>query len=124
MKRTKKPNFAKFILHLIGILTCVLPAVICTLCYFPLWRAAGAEYILAGGTALLIALAALPFYKYIRDALRSAASYVLWLIIFVFCFLLSKVIDQLTVISLVGFVSNLLGALLLKLGDRCENMNG
>lgn len=119
MKRSKKPSFAKFALHLAGLLTCVVPAVICTLSYFPLWRATGAEYVLAGGTALLIVLAAFPFYKYVREALRSAASYVLWLIIFVFCFLLSRVVEQLTVISFVGFISNLVGAILLKLGEKC-----
>lgn len=120
MKASKNTSFAKYALHFLGLLVCALPPIICTLFYFPLWRASGAEYTLAGGTALLLILAALPFYKYIRKLLESAASYVLWLLIFLFCFLLSKVIAEVTVIAFVGFVSNLLGAVLLKLGDKSQ----
>ena len=74
--------------------------------------------MISGGVALLIILAALPFYKFLQKRLESAASYIIWLIIFLFCFLMEKIIDQVTVISFVGLVSNLVGALLLKIGER------
>ncbi len=117
MKDSKTPTFAKNILHFLGILVCVLPPLICTLLYFPLWKSAGAEYVISGGAALLLLLSVVPLYKYIRKLLESAASYILWLIIFLFCFLLSKVIAEVTVIAFVGFVSNLAGAVILKIGD-------
>lgn len=117
MKESKTPTFAKYILHFLGILVCVLPPVICTLLYFPLWKSAGAEYVISGGTALLILLSIIPLYKFIRKLFESAASYILWLIIFLFCFLLSRVIAEVTVIAFVGFVSNLVGAVVLKIAD-------
>lgn len=118
MKESKTHSFVKYALHFLGLIVCAVPPIVCTLLYFPLWKSAGAEHLLSGGTALLIILAAIPFYKYIRRALESAASYVMWLVVFLFCFLLSKVIAEVTVIAFVGFISNLVGALILKLGDK------
>ena len=118
MKMKNNNGFAKFILHIAGLLVCVLPPVICTLSYFPLWISCGGDQMISGGVALLIILAALPFYKFLQKRLESAASYIIWLIIFLFCFLMEKIIDQVTVISFVGLVSNLVGALLLKIGER------
>lgn len=117
MKESKTPTFAKYILHFLGISVCVLPPVICTLLYFPLWKSAGAEYVISGGAALLLLLSIIPLYKFIRKLFESAASYILWLIIFLFCFLLSRVIAEVTVIAFVGFVSNLVGAVVLKIAD-------
>ena len=118
MKAKNNQNFVKFALHFGGLILCVVPPIICTLSYFPLWKSAGGEQLVSGGTALLIILAMIPFYKYLRKALESAASYMIWLVIFVFCFLMAKIINEITVIAFVGLISNLIGALLMKLGDR------
>lgn len=83
-----------------------------------MWISGGGEQMISGGAALLIMLAALPFYKYLRKKLESAASYIVWLFIFLFCFLMAKIIDQVTVISFVGLISNLVGAVLLKIGEK------
>ena len=120
MKTRNNSSFAKFILHILGLLVCALPPIICTLSYFPLWINGGGEEIFSGGAALLIILAALPFYKFLRKKLESAASYIVWLFIFLFCFLMARIIDQVTVISFVGLVSNLVGAVLLKIGEKVE----
>ena len=118
VKTRNNGGFAKFILHIAGLLVCALPPIICTLSYFPLWISGGGEQMISGGAALLIILAALPFYKFLRKKLESAASYIVWLFIFLFCFLMAKIIDQVTVISFVGLISNLIGAVLLKIGEK------
>ncbi len=115
-----KSNILRFILRALGLILCVIPPIACTLSYFPLWREAGGEQLISGGTALLIIIAVVPFYKHLRKLLETSASYVLWLVIFLFCFLMAKVINEITVISFAGLVGNLIGALFLKLGERKE----
>ena len=98
----------------------MIPPIACTISYFPLWSEAGAEYLISGGAALLIILSMIPLYKYIRKILESCASYILWLLIFLFCFLMSKVIGEITVISFVGFVGNIVGAALMKVSEMVQ----
>lgn len=124
MESRKSNVFVSLGLHIIGFLLCVVPPALCTLNYFPLWREMGYESCIAGGVALLLALCAVPFYKLIRRWLESFSSYIMWLLLFLLFFVLSKIADQMTVISLVGFIGNLLGAVCFylgkKAGGRCK----
>lgn len=111
-------------LRLVGILLCTLPPLICILCYFPVWTARGGERILPGITLVLCAAAALPLYKAIKRALRSPASYTLWLISFLTFLALSKIADEMVVISFVGFISNLMGAVIFKISKKYSTGGG
>ena len=113
--------FVSFALHIIGFLLCVVPPAVCTLLYFPLWKEAGYASCIAGGTALLLALCVIPLYKMIRKGLMSFSSYMMWLILFLLFFALSKIGDQMTVISFVGFIGNLLGAICFWYAKRGED---
>ena len=117
MKRTNKKSLSGFFLRLLGLSLCVIPVTVSILCYFPAWRAAGGEVLLSGVTMLLLALASVPLYKVIRDHLRSPAAYMLWLVAFIIFLSLSKIADEMVVISFTGFVGNALGAVILKLAD-------
>jgi Co/Zn/Cd efflux system component len=44
----------------------------------------------------------------------------LWFISFLLFFSLSKIAEEMTVISFIGFTSNLIGAFFFKLGDRAN----
>lgn len=110
-KRSKSSIFVSLGLHILGFLFCIAPPAVCTLMYFPLWREVGYESCIAGGTALLLALCAIPIYRLLRRGLATYSSYMIWLVLFLLFFALSKIADQMTVISLVGFIGNLLGAL-------------
>lgn len=103
-------SFVSFALHILGFLLCIVPPTICTLLYFPLWKASGYTTCIAGGTALILALCIIPLYKMIKRGLMSFSSYMMWLILFLLFLALSKIADQMTVISFVGFIGNLLGA--------------
>lgn len=104
--------------RILGLAVCILPLLISILLYFPLWKSAGADKVLSGGAILLIAMAHAPLLKLAREKLRGAASYTVWLLIFIAFLLLSSIAHEMKVISFVGFVSNLAGAVILKLADR------
>lgn len=116
---SKKSNvFVSLGLHIIGFLLCILPPALCTLNYFPIWREMGYESCIAGGGALLIALCAIPLYKLLRKWLESFSSYIMWLLLFLLFFGMSRIADQMTVISFVGFIGNLLGAVCFYFGKK------
>lgn len=118
MKRSKTSIFVSFCLHILGFILCILPPAVCVINYFPLWREVGYESCIAGGVALLLALCALPLYKLIAERLKSPSAYLVWLVLFLLFFGMSRIAEQMTVICFVGFVSNLLGAVCFFLAKR------
>ena len=114
-------SFANIALHFLGFSLCIVPPLACTLSYFPLWKNAGYEHCIAGGSALLIVICFFPLLKFIGRVISSYSSYVAWLLCFILFFALSRIADQMTVISMVGFIGNLLGAICFKLARRSTN---
>ena len=111
-----KAKYANIYLHILGYLLCIIPPLACALTYFPLWGEGG--YKLNALCAVMIILAIFPIIKLIRRLLKSDATYIFWLILFVCFYALSKIADEMTVISFVGFISNSLGAILMKAGGK------
>ena len=101
----------------LGVALCVIPVTVSILCYFPVWRAEGGEVLLSGVTMLLLAIASLPLYKLLAHKLRSPAAYTVWLIAFLIFLSLSKIADEMVVISFTGFVGNALGAIVYRLAE-------
>ena len=119
MKATaKKYSFVNLALLIVGFSLCVVPPSVCALSYFPIWKASGYASCVAGGAAIILALSCIPIYKLISRALRSYSSYVMWLVLFLLFFALSRIAEQMTVISLVGFVGNLLGEVCFRIARR------
>ena len=124
MKRLSKTSiFVSLGLHIAGFGLCILPPAVCTLTYFPLWREIGYENCIAGGVALILALCAIPLYKLLKRAFSSYSSFFVWLILFLLFFSLSRIAEQMTVISLVGLIGNLLGAVCFHLARRVGRRN-
>ena len=114
---TSKSRAGRLLLHIAGLLLCVIPPTLCTLLYFPVWRQSSAK-TLAGGTLLILMLSAYPIVKLIRRYLRSPSAYLMWLFIFIGFLLLSAIAYEMTVISFFGFLGNLLGAVCFKAADK------
>lgn len=81
----------------------------------------GAEYALSGFTLLLLMLSALPLYKSVKRFFESPSAWTVWLLLFLLFLMLSKIANQMAVISLTGLVGNLIGAFLFKLARADEN---
>ena len=124
ISKANKSVFVNIVLHIAGLLLCIVPPAVCTLCYFPLWNSVDYESCIAGGVALLLAVCAVPLYKLIARAIQSYSAFVMWLISFLLFFSLSKIANEMTVISFVGFVSNLLGAIVFKIAKRGDVSRG
>ena len=105
-------------LYALGVLFSTVPVIAAVLSYFPLWRERGSEAVLSGFSLLLLALATVPLARVIKERLRSPSAHLMWFLIFIFFYFFSKIADELTVISFVGFIGNLIGALLFRLSRR------
>lgn len=104
----------------LGVLCSVLPPLLAILCYFPVWLRRGGDYALCGFTAVLIILAFLPLLRLIRRAAASASAHTVWLVIFLLFLLVSRIADEMVVISFIGFIGNLVGAIMFKLAERAK----
>ena len=108
----------RMLLKATGLAFCVLPPMAAILTYFPIWVAKGGETVISGFTLLLIIAALIPFWRQLKRLLSSPASYTLWLIAFIAFLALSNIAEDMTVISFVGLIGNLIGAVLYRLADR------
>lgn len=111
-------------LRLIALTLATGAPLIAVLFYFPVWEKQGVSGMISGFTLFLFILVSVPLLKYVAERLRSASAPIMWLFILLIFFSLSKIADQMTVISLVGFVSNLIAALIFRLADRYGGRNG
>ena len=117
--KTRKNNpLLSLCFYIGGFCLSVIPPVVCALSYFPLWKSIGYEYCIAGSGALVLAICLIPIIRLVRNAISGYSAYLIWLMLFLIFFSLSKIADQMTVISLVGFVGNLLGAVCFALARR------
>ena len=105
----------KIFLFVIGLAICTLPVLIAALSYFPTWRERGDGSVISGILLLIVILAAAPIFKALKMLFRSPAAYLMWLVAFAIFFSLERIAHEMTVISLVGFISNLCGALIFRL---------
>ena len=108
----------RFLLYSIGLLICTVPVVSSIILYFPIWKERSAAAALSGFTLLLILAALVPLFSTVKNMLRSPAAYTMWFIAFISFFFLSRIADEMTVISFVGFISNLIGAIFLKAAKK------
>ena len=111
----KSSKKKRMLYNSLGIVISVLPPVIATVSYFPIWQLRESGAVFSGFALLLLTVCVLPIFKLIKRSLSSASIWMLWLIVFIALYLLKSVLDEMTVISFVGVVSGLAGAVIFKL---------
>ncbi len=107
-----------FILYAVGLIVCIVPPVVAVLMNFPVWIHKSSAATLSGISLVLLVLCCIPFYKAILAYVRSASSPVMWLLLFLFCFLFGSIVDEMTAISFVGAISNTVGAVIFKIAKK------
>lgn len=113
----------RLMFNFLGLSISVIPVSVSILSYFPLWLRRGDASILSGISLILLGLALIPMYKRVKEVLRSASAPLMWFIIFVIFFLLAKISDEITVISFVGFVTNVVGAIFFRAAKQYDRMD-
>lgn len=101
-----------------GLTLDIVAPLIATITQFPVWIEHSAEATVSGVVLLLIFFCCIPFLKYITAFLKSPSIPILWLVIFVLLTLLNNIIDQMIVVCFIGFLSNSIGTLIYKIGDK------
>ena len=92
-----------------------------TLTQFPLWIEKSSESTVSGLCLVLIGLSVLPFLKVLKEYFKSPSSWVVFGLIFVLLLLLRNIIDQILIVSLAGFIANLIGAGLYAIGNHLRD---
>lgn len=105
------------ILYTLGLLFCVVPPVVATLEYFPLFKSQPEKGV-SVVAAMFLLIAIIPLWKYVKRALRSPSAWMVWLCIYVFSVLFSSIIQQMKVISLVSLCCSIVGAFLFKFARK------
>ncbi len=103
------------LLNAIALLISVIPPIAATLLYFPLWKDARS---VSGFCLLILIISLVPLLRRIKIELKSASMPFIWGAIFVIFWLFSSIAKQMCVISLIGFISNLLGAIFYGIAKR------
>lgn len=113
----------KLLLNALALAVSILPPLIAVISYFPIWTSRGSGAVLSGFAALLAVLTAMPLFKLLSRLLSSPSAWMMWFITFLIFFALSRIVDEMVVISLVGTLSNIVGAVLFRAARTGEKKN-
>ena len=110
----------RLLFNALGIAVSVIPVSVAIFSYFPLWISRNDASLLSGISLLLICLAIVPLFKYLKQFWHSPSAPLMWFLAFILFFLLSRIASEMTVISFVGFVSNLVGSVCFRISKRYD----
>ncbi len=99
----------------------VLVPFIATLCYFPVWVATSSEATVSGLFLILAFFCVIPFFRQIIAYFKSPSIPVVWAVLLVLFSCLRSIIDQMTVVLLLGTLSNIVGAIIYNIGKSYDN---
>lgn len=112
------------VLHVLGLSVCVVPPVITTLEYFPLWFKQ-TETAVSAFSAILILLCCLPFIKQIKAYFKGTpASWVIWLVLYIIVTVFSKLAEGVETVAFIGLLSNLLGGAIFRIEKHLKRKEG
>lgn len=108
-----------YLFKILGFLFCIVPPLVVTVIKYPLWSASkGAT--LSVVSVILIVLCCIPFKKYIKEVWKNPSAWQMWLFIFLADVILENIAQMTKIISLVGFISSIIGSIMFQLSKRYE----
>jgi hypothetical protein len=108
------------LLRLFGLLCSVLPPLLATVEYFPIWVREGGKTALSGAVFFCLLLSALPLLRAWRRRLRSPSIPLLFGLLWGFLTLFRRIIDGVIAVCFFGMLGNLVGLLLFRLAAHYE----
>ena len=108
---------SRYLIAGLGLLISVGAPALATVTFFPLWQRAGGGALLSGFALFLLLLCSVPLLKLIKRVLATPSAPIVWLLVFTFFFIFERIASEVTVIALVGTVSNVIGAILFKIAS-------
>lgn len=114
-------NVTRLSLKFLAVCLSTVPPAAATLSYFPLWREGGRVAVVSGFALVLLLFSFAPLLKLFKKFFKSPTARELWLVLFIVFFALSKIADEMVVISLVGYLGNLLASFIWKATGRVKN---
>lgn len=115
----------KVLFDIVGLLCCLVPPVIVTFQYFPMWKGeVGLAASLGGGCAVVFIIVLVVLSKYINTKLKTPSPVVIFLACYGFFYLMQKVAYGLTVITFWGFIGSAAGSVFFWLSKRYERRQG
>lgn len=91
---------------------------VATLTQFPVWVEKSPEATMSGLFLIFAFLSCLPFIKQIKAYFKSPSVWVVWIILLVLFTCLRNIIDQMIIVCFFGIVSNIIGAVIYKIGEK------
>ena len=113
MKKSTKGT----IIYYTGLAVSILAPLVAAATQFPVWTESVPGTQIGGMFIFVALLCMIPLFNHLKIALKSPSSCLLWTLIFVTTWALSKIIDELLIVALVGAIANYIGALLCGIGN-------
>lgn len=111
------------LIKILGLCVCIIPPAIATIDLFPLFVESGEKQISAIG-ALLLIVCAVPFWKQVKHFLSSPSAWKVWTVVVILSAVCRAVMDELFVISTIGLISGLVGAVIFAIEKSYRKKHG
>lgn len=107
----------RHIFRALGFLFCILPPALAVVDQFPLMTTGGKISL---GALALLCVCAIPAWRWIKEALKSPSAWMVWGLLLGVCLAVNQVIDQLTVVAVIGFPASVVGAVFFHLAKKLD----
>lgn len=92
-----------------------------TLSQFPVWITRDASSTISGLVLFLVAVSCIPFYRKIKEYLKSPSAPVIWTVLFVLFTLLENISSEIKIVCFFGMLANYIGSAVYTIGEQIGN---
>ena len=108
------------ILSFVGMVVSIVPPLITTVHYFPIWVERSPSATISGTVTFLGILCFVPLYKKLLQSLKTPSAPVMWGMLAALMFIMKEIANEMFVIAVVGAVSNLVGCAIFKYARKLK----